>query len=71
MAIINFINFITRLVWSVISLFGSMILCCVCFAICWMLLLAIAEIVRKDANERFNVWQVIDEYEREEYESRD
>lgn len=67
MGLINFVNFLTMLIWAVVKLFGSMILCCIVFCICWGLLISIADIVRKDANDRFNVWQEIEEMERSDY----
>lgn len=67
MTLINFVNFLTMLIWALIKLFSSMILCFVVFAICWGMLVAIAELAHKSTKDRYSVWAEIEEMEKQEY----
>ena len=64
---IDFISFITMLIWALIKLFASMALCCIAFIICMTLIGAIGEIMHAKQRDRYNVWAEIEAMERREY----
>ncbi len=64
---IGFINFCTMLVWALIKLFGSMILCCAVFLICMGFIEAIGRSIYAKQRDKCNVWAEIEAMERREY----
>ena len=64
---INFINFITLLVWAVIKLLTSLILAFIAAAICHGMAVAVGAMYFKSYKDRYSVWEEIAEMERKEY----
>lgn len=68
---INFVNFLTMLIWALIKFIGSLIIAFVAAAICHGMAVAIGSMYFKSYNDRFNVWDEIEEMERREYGGND
>lgn len=64
---IAFLKFLTMLVWSIIKLFGSMILCCAVFLVFMWLMAAMPILVKKTWDSSLWAWEEIRIMENSEY----
>ena len=64
---IAFFKFLTMLVWSIIKLFGSMILCCAVFLFFMWLMSAMPILVMKAWDSGVWAWEEIRAMENSEY----